>query len=169
MKCIAIDPSSSKTGYAVLGESGNILEAGLLLPRKVRDVAIVRIDCMCDDLRTLLGEHSADHIVVEVPSGHQHGRIERKTRGLATYGMAVGAMYATCRAFPSGRTHVVNANDWTAGVSKDFRLRLLAMNHPKEYDPEADKGGDIGDAICLGQWWLDRFRFARRSSAMRGL
>ena len=89
---IMIDPSSTRTGYAIMRSPDVVIEAGYLTPKRQRDEAVDRIATMATDLKELLIEHQPRRIVIEIPSGKVHARLAGQVSSLATYGMAVGAM-----------------------------------------------------------------------------
>ena len=158
MTLLAIDPSSTKTGYAVMADSMTLLDAGFLKPDKTRDPAIMRIAAMTKQLGEVLDEWQPGKVLVEMPSAHAAGRLQGRATGLAIYGFAAGAMWRACHAVTD--TEVVDAQVWTRGVSKLKRQQLICMAFP-QYDSEKDKGGDIADAIGLAVWWFSRQKAKR--------
>ena len=91
---LAMDPSSTKTGWALLDRSEHLLQGGILTPDKIRSEPQFRISAMCRDLRQLLGELDPETILIEITSGkvgrNRHGG---SGAGLGVYGMAVGAIW----------------------------------------------------------------------------
>lgn len=160
MTLLAIDPSSTRTGYAVMADSMTIIDAGLLTSDKTRDPAIMRVVAMTKDLRQLLLECWPDIVLVEMPHGHDKGGAKR----LANYGLAPGAMYWEACSYIMARLKVnpkhdiealaISAADWTGGVTKFNRQQQICMAFPHRYDPTTDPGGDIADAIGLAVWWF---------------
>ncbi len=155
---LAIDPSSKCSGYAFghrVGMGAEILFAGRCLPR-TRANATDRIASTCDFFANLVMSEEPEHIVIESPSGKIHGRFAKtKMSALAIYGMAVGAIWATCRYCripPDVPVHLIDANRWTAGKSKDAR-RIRAKALWEEYCAVDDPGADESDAICLLDWF----------------
>ena len=166
MKILAIDPSSTKSGYAILINSRppapRLIEAGILRPRKKDAPPLQRITDQVNALSAILREHQPDLVVVEEPSGHVAGRIKRLgkgMRGMAVYGAAVGGFWIYLNIWrdfikPNQKTYTlisVKENDWTGGVPKGERQRAIAMIFP-QYRPHADKGADAADAIGLAEW-----------------
>lgn len=153
---LAIDPSSTCTGYAVL-RGPSLVEAGVLRPR-VRLAANDRVRAMAADFATLLADHRPDVVVVEDTSGkvaRRHGA--GGGAGLAVYGKAVGYLARVADVWaellPSQRSvELVLENEWTAGERKEARVRRVALEYPG-YDPAKDPGGDVGDAIALAAYW----------------
>ncbi len=163
MILLAIDPSSTLTGYAVMGDRMTIIDAGLLKPDKKTDPAIMRIIAMTNDLAKLIEEHRPDVILVERPHTHAAYKFKDKgttPTGLATYGMAAGAMFWACFLFTK-ETHAINAEDWTGGIPKFKRQQHICMAFQDRYDPETDKGCDIADAIGLACWWFSKQKAKR--------
>ena len=163
MTLLAIDPSSTCTGYALMSDSMTILDAGLFKPQpeaKATEPAIMRVVAMTKDLRELLLDCWPDAVLVEMPHGHDKSGAKR----LANYGLAPGAMYwevcsyvaARLKADPKQEIEAlaINAEDWTGGVPKFKRQQNICLAFPHRYDPETDKGGDIADAIGLAVWWF---------------
>lgn len=164
MKIIAVDPSSTRTGYAVMQPPGKVIEGGYLTPRRCRDEPIVRATAMGRELRDLIaGEHPHD-VVVEVTSGKVQARHRGGGAGLAVYGMAVGlilgaALYGQVCCPKHWGTHWVYENEWTQGRPKDARRERLRIEYPQYAAAfAADSGGDLADAIGLGLWWFGERR-----------
>jgi hypothetical protein len=157
MKILAIDPSSTKTGWATGTGRRELLTFGLLQPK---GSAYSRVWSMAHSIREIMLQHEPDAVVIETPA--QQAR-KIGSRGQATYGMAVGVILAVVRMQRGywGRVHISAADDWgqkyrkPAGYSdvKTWRKRLAASEFPGIYDPATDPGGDTADAICLMQWW----------------
>lgn len=159
MILLALDPSSTLTGYAVMADRRTIIDAGLLKPDKTKDPAITRIIAMNSELVKLLKEHCPDKILVETPSSHTARRIRGRVMGNAIYGFAAGMMFNTCTMFTN--TEPVDAQLWTKGIPKLKRTQNVCMAFPGRYDPETDKGGDIADAIGLACWYFSQQKAKR--------
>lgn len=173
---ISLDPSITCTGYAVfmvngLVECGRITTKAAYQRNKVKHKipAHERIDEVIRDLGELFDRFPASaEIVIEITSGKTSSRHGGGGAGLATYGMAVGQIvrYAIER-FGGERVHQVYENDWTRGKGgKDKRIAHCRYTYPmyaKRY-AEVDAGGDIADAILLGEWWINN-RAIREASA----
>lgn len=157
---LAIDPSSTCTGYAVFA-GGKLVDAGRLTPARTRDDANVRILAMLDALDDLCREHAElSHIVIEDTSGKVGRRHGGAGAGLAIHGKAVGAVWLHLLLRRHAPLTLVRENDWTRGTPKDTRKLRVARAHRGAYDPAQDKGGDVADAIGLGEWWLAEQRVA---------
>lgn len=160
MKLLALDPSSTRTGYAVgTGPArDDLIDAGLLTPDRAGD-AVERIRSMRADLLDLLNEHQPDAVIIEVPGPHTHRRIGHHAAGLPIYGMAVGVILDVCWSYQAKASHrlvrvdTVEPNDWTRGSRKAHRMRCMAADYPG-YDARKDPGGDTADALALMQWWF---------------
>lgn len=157
---LALDPSSTKTGYALLRRPhGEVIEAGTLSGR-AKDAAIGRAMEMADCLIKLIAEARPDSIVIETPGVHAAGnpivKAKRAGKGLAVYGVAVGIIYRA--AWQTGVEVVpISAHEWTRRVSKEKRARALQFTTASyRAVAETDRGRDVADAIEMGQWWLKR-------------
>lgn len=164
---LALDPSSTTTGWALLDRSERLLQGGVIKPHKQQCEAQYRIGQMCVDLRQLLSELGPETILIEWPSGH----VGRKRHhgggaGLSVYGAACGALWQVCeawvRSLPSDRQSVTEVelvleSDWTRSVPKPDRVAGIAGRF-KEYEPGQDSGGDLADAIGLAVWFLTEHR-----------
>ena len=161
MKLLSLDPSSTMTGYAIMDEKANLVEAGLIKPRKAGDELWTRILTMSKSLITLIKEIEPTHCIVEVPIG-KHRRLPAAMSGsLVKYGCAVGSLYLAAHLFCP---HVYPVSTlWTGGKAKVRRAGAVAFRFPT-YDPDKDKGLDMADAIGMGVWWLDQQagRYAKR-------
>lgn len=158
-----LDPSSTVTGYCVMSLDERLIEAGIIREHKMRASAESRIAVMCEDLKRLLNHWRPRTILIEWPSGHV-GRKRHKGAGagLSTYGVAVGALWRTClhwrESLPlTEQQHVqvvtILENVWTGQVSKPDRVVAIASLFP-EYNPAADRTGDIGDSVGLALWFI---------------
>lgn len=164
---LAIDPSSSVTGWAVY-DDGVFHQSGLIKPPK-KLTAWERTHAMIDAL--VLHLEMAGMAVIEVPSGKVNASHRGKDgkggggAGLTTYGMAVGAIAYHVET-KLGREHValVDQNAWTsakggAGSKAARRARAALIN--RAYDPSADPGMDESDSIALGHWHLQNLKLER--------
>lgn len=169
MLILALDPSTTRTGYAVMSAADKIVDAGYLAPRRTRDDVEARIDAMVDGLAELCEEHWPRSIIIEVPSGRPGAGSKAGAQGrLAIYGMAVGELRRAAKELvdwharaPRGEPGVVSVNEreWTRGRTKVQRQALIAQQF-KAYAQHVarDRGGDVADAIGIGQWWFTRGR-----------
>jgi len=158
MKIIAIDPGSKVTGYAVITESGTLLGAGLIKPQKQTNPADIRIAVICTEIDTLITTEEPDVVVLEWTTG-KVGKNRHKGggSGLAIYGIAIGAIWQTIRQIMNTRDIVLIDESWTRGKPKEKRLAELELTCPA-YKRKDDKGGDMGDAILLAQYYAKGLR-----------
>lgn len=155
---MALDPSSTKTGYAVgIGIGArNLIEAGLFVPDSAK-LAHLRAKEMAMDAVGMAKEHSVSTIVIERPSP-QAPAGKKGARGQATYGEAVGIVEAHCwLLFPGLQVDSVRADVWKNRVNKKRLQQCIAHEFPK-YDIANDPDGDVSDAIGLMQWWFQQQR-----------
>lgn len=170
-RILALDPSSTLTGWAVVHRSGRLIEAGLLRPESRGDRSWERVCALCDSLHELLGQISPGTIIIEWTKGkvgqRRHGGLGA---GLAVYGCGVGAQAAVARIWarsqPGVLVDAVLENDWTRSVPKTDRIAAIAATYPA-YAAQAaeDEGGDIADAIGLAAWWIRESGLLFRESA----
>jgi hypothetical protein len=173
MKVLGIDPSSTRTGYAILTglEPADLLEAGYLTPARTKDTANQRIDAMVADLETLLKEQEPviDVVVIEASSGKVGKRHKGGGAGLAIYGQAIGELRRAVLAIMPpeysggrGRVVMVPENEWTRSRPKGERNAGIAAIYPA-YAAEVchDTGGDVGDAIGIARWWITTEQLVR--------
>ena len=160
MTLLAIDPSSTCTGWALLSEKGELLEYGVWRPSR-KDDPYVRIEKMCGSMALLLDKTPVEHVVLEVTSGHVSSRHAGTGAGLATYGVAVGAFWAWLRLMEIGLqfySHRVYENEWTGGLpKKNYKGKYPINRHDQivaEFKLPGETSDDITDAIGLGMWWL---------------
>lgn len=153
---IALDPSSTKTGYAVFDAAGFPVDAGVLKPINPKHHANARIIAMIDGLIEVVAEHRPTLGIVEDTSG-KVGMAARARgvngAGLAIHGKAVGWMLSTLGNLLGSRERVkaVLENDWTDGVPK-----LIRANRTRYTFPHLEKLDDLDalDAVGVGHWWL---------------
>jgi len=158
---LGLDPSSTRTGYALLKSPTEIIEAGCLRPLRSRDAALSRICHIRSSLVELIHEHLPNRVCIEVPSGKVGGGQRRgaSASAMAVYGMAAGMMLATCLEHCGDHTFPVNEREWTGRVPKNRRNRLIAAQFPAYREQlNKDRGGDVGDAIGLALWAYGRLR-----------
>lgn len=160
MRLLALDPSSTRVGWALFDGPG-LRCAGLLSPDRGDDSALLRIRRLVERVADLVSTHQPAKVLLEIPSGHA-GRGSRAgaTGQLAIYGMAVGAIWIDlvhgAPAEVLGGCEVLTCTEaaWTRGRPKQRRAELLRLEHPA-LDWDADRGLDMADAIGMGAWYLD--------------
>lgn len=147
---LAIDPSSTRTGYAILADDGRLIEHGLLKPRRAKDEPHARIDTMVAELLAFRDEHAGiDCVVVEDTDGKVARRLGGIGAGMAIYGMAVRAFRDAARQiWGADAVNMVQARVWTAGRHKSSRAAAIGLT------AAGDTGLDAADAVGLGLWWI---------------
>jgi hypothetical protein len=170
---LALDPSSTCIGWALFA-GDRLSEYGVIKPSPSKLPTNLRIDNLWARLQTLLNGHTLQHgdqIVMEDCSA-QAGRGARagKGAGLPVYGKAVGYFWARLDAKfdPTSHgpsLHLVEVQEWTqrringrkVAQRKEQRQAWVAYNHGSYRTIQAsgqDPGGDMADAIALGEWWI---------------
>lgn len=162
---LALDPSSTRTGYALGTGAGQIVEAGYFTP-VAKSPAMERIRSMAGDLLELLDGHEEElaGIVVEVCSGRPGSGSRRgASSSLAIYGMAAGAMWMASVMWGPGKSatrgdvpvHAVTEQEWTRRVpKKDRQLGIAGLFPQYAAAISQDGGADVADAIGLMRWWF---------------
>jgi len=157
----SLDPSSTRTGWALMKPPEQLIRAGLLLPDKQTAQSEFRIDAMCQSLWQLMNLHQPKTILIEWTSGKVGKRHKGGGAGLAVHGAATGALWREVLAWlrwqpPENQIDtkvlLVKENDWTRQIPKADRIAAVAAAY-REYSPDDDKGGDIADAIGLNVWY----------------
>jgi hypothetical protein len=171
---LAIDPSTTLTGWALLDGGAHLLEAGFLRPDKTRDPSMARVSAMIDGLEELIERRQPRAVIVEVPSGKAGtGSRRGASSSLAIYGFGAGRLFEAAREllhYQHAKRHhtdgvfAINERTWTRGyregnrtLSKAARQQLIAAIYPTYAASTAtarDTGGDVADAIGLGRWWI---------------
>ena len=163
---LALDPSSTVIGYAVMAVSGRLIEAGRITPdQAAASESFDRIAAMADDLWEILYKRRPDIILLEWTLGKVGRRRHRGGgAGLAVYGCGVGwcgcVCYRWAKDFNVTLIPVVE-NAWTRGVPKAERRAALLSLYPG-YSPDRDPGGDAADALGLAEWWLREQKVVNR-------
>ena len=156
-RVLAIDPSSTCTGWAVLDglNPADLIDGGLIRPDRGAS-SLLRIQETVDDVLHLLPEYQPDRLVIEIPSGKAGTGSKRGAKSaLAIYGLAVGAVWQGCRAAFSGPVAAVDERTWIH-ASKERRALAIEAYYPGRYRMSTDKGLDLADAIGLGRWYLQQ-------------
>ena len=170
MKYLALDPSSSCIGWALMdsGRRGKITDADrILAPRKGN--YLYRVDWLIEQLKLLMVTRLnpgpswrwVDRVIIEIPSGRTHGRHRGRGEGLSVYGFAVGAIREACIAGSAcGEVFSLTEAEWKSGQPKEKAIRVATKHYP-EYAGMVDPGVDIADAIALAVWYYE-FHLRRR-------
>ncbi len=158
MNVLAIDPSTTRIGWASGTSRTELVDYGAIEPARPTADWELRLESMRAGVYEVLARIDPHCIVIETPSGKTHRRIGHAS-GLPIYGAAVGAVLEICWRYRVRRIAVriiyARENVWTRGISKAIRQRCVASEF-SQYDPAADRGGDISDAIALMQWAFDQ-------------
>lgn len=166
---ISIDPSITCTGVARF-ESDGLNSCFRVRPKQTRKGKTIpaheRIEeLICElggEIRGIIHGYQRVNFVVEITSGKTSGRHGGGGAGLATYGMAVGQVVRFLKEeYGRDQVHEVYENEWTRGKGqKEHRRWHCRHAYPlyAEHAYEIDKGGDIADAILLGDWWINNQR-----------
>jgi hypothetical protein len=169
MKLLSLDPSSTCIGYAVWSDSSGrmiVMEHGRLKPQKSTADIQGRIRSLADELAKLVVEFDPDVIVIEVMLGRQYTASgnKQRTTSLPTCAVSMGFMWRVCCGLDA-TTIAVDNLAWTRGRSKESR-KVRARQLCSAYDQKQDQGGDAADAICLGDWYIQRQKqeLVRRST-----
>lgn len=158
---VALDPSSTVVGYAVLTMSRDLVEAGLCTPMDRHSCSAARVMELCDDVETLLSRIEPSVVLVEWTRGKVGRRHHGRGAGLAVYGTGVGAVLRQVWLWARdeqayGRPVTVESvteNDWTRGVPKAARAMAIGQLYPA-LATQQDPGYDMHDAVGLADWWL---------------
>jgi len=159
---LSLDPSSTRSGWALMKPPEQLVRAGLLLPARQTDPSEDRIAEMCKSLWQILNLWQVKTILIEWTSGKTQKRHKGSGAGLAVHGAATGALWREVLAWlrwqPGEnqlKTKVIltRENEWTRGVSKRDRAVAIAAMFP-EYKIDNDPGLDIADSIGLAVWYL---------------
>ena len=123
---LAVDPSSTCTGWALLDSDDALIAWGTIRPPARLD-PWERIDLMADAIADRIDLHQPDHAVIEAPSGKVAARTARYGgAGIAIYGEAVGVIRERIRrcGVPVDR---VTEREWSNGVPKAKRATLIGL------------------------------------------
>jgi hypothetical protein len=153
---IAVDPGSHRIGFTVM-HNGKLLDGGVIRGPTRAD-SMQRIDIIAQELGEVAGKAKKQHgivvAVLEVTSGHMHGRFQnRRMQGLQTLGAAVIKCRDTLVALGL-EVVLVKENTWTRCQPKKKRHALVEYAFPELAAAFAkDKGGDWRDSIGLARWY----------------
>lgn len=156
---MALDPSSTCTGWAVWMSDGRV-ECGRLTPWRSHTPPWERIDQIVDRLSDLLAAMRPVDVIIEIPSGRPgKGAARGATGQLAIYGAAVGAVREATRQCGT-RLNCVDERQWTQGRPQATRRRVAIALYPDLAGRlvDDDPGSDSADALMLGTWWMQQQR-----------
>jgi Holliday junction resolvasome RuvABC endonuclease subunit len=149
---IAIDPSSSRSGWAAFGLDRKPLEIGLLKP-KPRAGWLERVQQQENQLVEVLYRLQPAYAVIEIPQGKVHNRHRGGGAGLSVYGFAAGYLTAAVGKYCP---QILVKDSWIGRESKDRRKHRLCLEFPEfsRFLIDHDSGGDMSDALGLGLFHL---------------
>lgn len=170
MKILAIDPSISCTGWALLVPLTDALTLhsfGTIEPDQ--DSLDKRLNVLYRSIRARMDSLEPTHIVVELPQTVSMGAARNATT-LPTYGAAVGTVMGAAFAYQSrGGIEVegISATEWgrtakrargRAGAAKENRLRLVELYfnidlHERIGNKVSAAG--VADAALLGRYYVN--------------
>lgn len=176
MKILGIDPSSTRTGWAVLDETGKLTDAGYITGRTHSPAPdrVIEMVSGVGQVITSAVPGGLAQIVVELPGARVHRNNAGHGHGLPVYGLAAGAVWMACHLIANRLANAELTNitveyaietEWTRRIPKSRRRREIAALH-REYRviETRDGGGDISDAIGLCLW---RLGVLRKTAALR--
>ena len=169
-RILSLDPASRVSGYAVMDDTGKLLDAGLLKPVKTRLPVESRVPMMLDSTIEILDEWKPEILIVEVPLKRQYTTKKQRTTSMAVWAVAAGAfwgwMWAVRHFYLPGLIVVPVSNvEWTRGSPKLMRQQKVVAMY-RGYDPAKDPGLDVSDAIAMGLWYLRRYKMAQLATTM---
>lgn len=170
MKLLALDPSSSCTGYAVLVglEPAGLIDAGQCRPSLSKTALgelpawrrahlwqdelthVRKIRSICRDVADLIKEHQPGSIVVEIASGKFGSGAKHGARGsLTTYGMAAWAVLAECeRQLPA----VAPGADVVPGVAEVTERQWIGGRGPGRIPSGKDQRQALVQQLYPGRY-----------------
>lgn len=164
MIILALDPSLTKTGYAVGTGHRQLIEHGLINSDSGLDL-VPRARRMVAEVEAMVRLHKPECIAIELPAHHVHGRVHgMNIGGLAKYGFAVGWVVGLCDAYCAkrgARLIASDANEWTNRSKKRTRVAWVSQWYPA-YQAKRDRGGDMADAISLMEWAANKIEMEAR-------
>jgi hypothetical protein len=171
VRIFTLDPSLTAVGWCsadIHGKEIDVVHVGRVIPPKKGGI-LERTHILTDGVRSVFYDRAlngADNgkveVVIEIPSGRATHRHAGGGYGLATYGFAVGALFAAFEILWGDQVHGVNEN-WTGSRTKDAR-REIALRHYSALNRLKDPGYDISDAVSLAVWWAQIGRKKRKGA-----
>jgi Holliday junction resolvasome RuvABC endonuclease subunit len=161
---LAFDPSTTRTGWALMDRSGTLLNCGAI-PLTAHP-AEKRAGVLFDAVRALANDERVIcdmEFAIEWPGQHTHRRVKGASgAGLAVYGTAPGVVYGALRSLVSDRRiGLYTPAVWTPGnAKKEGRAAMYRLAHPA-YAKAKDKACDIADAIGVAEYAWQRINLER--------
>lgn len=151
---LAIDPSSSKTGFC-LHTGKAIVEAGVIKPNKSDLPAIVRSFQMSRDVADLVAEFKdrLECVIVELPPPTQgkarmNPSVQHQAFGMVMYVIQVAGV----------KVSTVHPATWTRNRSKEVWADSIRRRYPALANG-SDQGFDAAAAIGIAEWFFTIGRF----------
>jgi Holliday junction resolvasome RuvABC endonuclease subunit len=176
---LSFDPSSTRCGWSywqsIAGRNPQPHSLGVIAP-PVRLPSDGRIDLIVEGVLDLARRFLPSHVVLEYALGKVAGRLAgRKVSGLAVLGQAQGRVYQALADAARHRTSrfdpeeiVKTGEEWTGGVPKEKRSRLLVFTCPIYCDFAAqDPGFDAADAVLMGWEWIARHKIEATTGGVK--
>ena len=157
MRILGLDPSSKCTGVVVVDGppdkprlvTGERLTASAALPYIDRVIEMMRC------LTTIIAAYQPSLVVIEMPGGKRNWGMKKvNMASLSIYGVAAGALWATCRNLHIP-TKAVTVNAATRSLPKPKRQAQVRAVF-KNYRAADDPGYDVSDAAYLALTELRR-------------
>lgn len=146
---LAIDPSSSCSGWAVFDAAGQIVGHGRIKPKR-GDTPPARVSVMIFELSQIARQHGVELVVIEEPAPSSKVGFTS-----IPYVTSYGRIYEAMRT--AYQVETVPASRWTRGRRKPARAAYVKAAVPT-YTGKGDSGMDEADAIGLGLWWTAKRR-----------
>jgi hypothetical protein len=173
---LALDPSSSATGWAIF-QNGTLLECGVFtVPGHWdswrRTTYLARnLAVWVRQTQTKLGPFQA--VLVEVASNYRHAKRAVKSSrfslgGLMTLGHSQGFQIGILETLEVPWEPVLES-DWTGGIPKTLRAIRMSSVYPIYQDffhQNKDPGLDAADAVGLGDWWYQKMKWEQKCQRM---
>lgn len=146
---LAIDPSATATGYAVVStlhpKRPLLIESGTWHPSAAKG-APDRYDQLADFMARVIADHSVTTAIIETPSGGQR----HSATQLMVYAQAIGVCRAACHR--SGAVVMpVKVNEWKGQARKSGTALYAAAAFG--ISTEGRSHNEM-DALGIADWWL---------------
>jgi crossover junction endodeoxyribonuclease RuvC len=148
MKILAIDPGTTRTGYAVLEVSGRkpaLSECGCVFVRG-KDLP-ERLLAIHKGIERLFRRHRPAHVVIERPFAGKNTR-DAMTLNAGRAVCMLAAAVAKARVFDYAPAQVKKAATGNGQATKDFVQRMVAVTLGLKDVPPADAADAIALALC---------------------
>jgi Holliday junction resolvasome RuvABC endonuclease subunit len=144
---LAIDPSITAAGWAIVSPSRTRIASGTFKPSAAQE-SPDRFDQLADFVRMTISSTGVTDVLIETPSGGQrHSAMQ-----LMTYARAIGVCEASARC-AGVAVWRASVNQWKGTAPKAstlIRVRAAFMYEPKDHNE--------CDALGLALAWLERTR-----------